>query len=73
MADAPKGSPLQMVWLVLLGLGVLIFFWFYTGAYKHAELKGIYLAPPPPVGPGGGYGPQIGKPNPNYPTNNQDQ
>ncbi len=59
MADEkkPSGGPMDMVWWVLGMLAILIFFWFYTGAYKNADLKGIFLAPPAPVGPGGSYNP----------------
>lgn len=61
MADKEvKGSPLDLLWLVGAALGTLIFFWFASGAYKNADVKGLFLAPPVPVGPGGSYGPQIG-------------
>lgn len=73
MAEEPKGSPLQLLYMVLGAMGILIFLWFASGAYKNADLKGIFLAPPAPLGPGGGYGPQIGKPNPNYTNSNQQQ
>jgi hypothetical protein len=74
MADEPKGEdPMATLLLVLAGMGVLVFLWFASGAYKNADVKGLFIAPPPPVGPGGSYGPQIGQPNPDYPTNDQTQ
>jgi hypothetical protein len=74
MADEKEaGSPFQLLWTVLAFMGILIFLWFASGAYKNADIKGLFLAPPPPVGPGGSYGPQLGEPNPNYPTNEQPQ
>ena len=73
MADEKpkKDDPMQMLLMVLGFLAVLIFLWFYTGAYKNADLRGVFISPPPPVGPGGAYGPQIGKPNPNTTNPNQ--
>lgn len=59
MADEKeKGDPMQMLWLVLGVMVILIALWFASGAYKNADLKGIFLAPPAPIGPGGAYGPQ---------------
>lgn len=48
-----------MVTVYILGglLALLIFAWFYTGGPERADLKGIFLAPPPPVGSGESYGP----------------
>jgi hypothetical protein len=67
MADeAPKGDPMKLLLTVIFFMVVLVGLWFYTGAYKNADLRGVFLAPPPPVGPGGAYGPQVGEPNPNY-------
>jgi hypothetical protein len=59
MADEkPKpGDPMELVWFVLGALAIIIGLWLYSGAYKNADLKGLFLAPPPPVGPGGSYGP----------------
>jgi hypothetical protein len=74
MADKPEaGDPMKMLWLVVATVGVLAFLWFASGAYKNADIGGLFVAPPPPVGPGGSYGPQIGSPNPNYETNQQNQ
>jgi hypothetical protein len=56
MADEPKGGgPMELLWMVLGALALLIALWFYSGAYKNADIKGLFLSPPPPVGPGGSY------------------
>ncbi len=59
MADEKeKGSPMKMLWTVLGAMAILVVLWFASGAYKNADLRGIFLAPPAPVGPGGAYGPK---------------
>lgn len=57
---------MQLLWMLLAALGLLIFFWFMSGGYENADLRGIFLAPPAPLGPGDAYGPQIGQPNEYY-------
>lgn len=43
---------------ILLGLfALLVFAWFYTGGPEKTDLRGIFLAPPAPVGSGEAYGP----------------
>lgn len=69
MADDHKkeeGSPMQLLWMVIAFMAVLITLWFYSGAYKNADLNGIFLAPPAPVGPGDAYGPEFGTTNEVY-------
>ncbi len=64
MADEKVGEdPMKLLLMVLGGMALLVFFWFMSGAYKNADLRGIFLAPPAPIGPGGAYGPQIGNPS----------
>ena len=63
MADEPETSPFQLFWMVLGFMAILIGLWFASGAYKKADLRGIFLAPPAPLGPGNAYGPQIGQPS----------
>ena len=47
--------------IFILGvIGVLIVLWFAQGAHKAADLTGLFLHPPAPVGQGGSYGPTIG-------------
>jgi hypothetical protein len=70
MAEEEKkksaGSDFEMVWFVFGGLAVLIFIWWMTGGPERADLRGIFLSPPPEVGgTGEAYGPQVGEPNPN--------
>lgn len=65
------GGPMQMLWTVLICMGILVFLWFYTGAYKNADLTGVFLAPPAPLGPGGAYGPQVGTTSDFYNNNQQ--
>ena len=62
MADeAPKGSgPVGDVIFIVAIIGVLIILWFAMGSRKAADVRGIFLHPPAPVGPGGSYGPTLG-------------
>ena len=53
------GSPWETLWMLLGGIGILVVLWVAQGA-KGADVRGIFLHPPPPVGTGGSYGPQIG-------------
>ena len=55
-----EGSPYEILWFVLGGLAVLIALWWVQGGPEKADLRGIFLAPPPPIGTGDAYGPQIG-------------
>jgi len=76
MAEEKKedgGDPMDMLWWVLGIMAIIIFFWFATGAYKNTDLRGVFLAPPAPLGPGDAYGPQIGEPNPAYTDPTQPQ
>ena len=60
MADeAPPGSPWENFLLIFGGIAVLAVLWVAQGA-RGADLRGIFLHPPAPVGQGGAYGPQIG-------------
>lgn len=63
MADKPPADPKKLLIEVLVAIGILVFLWFMSGAYKNADLRGVFLAPPAPLGPGGAYGPQIGQPS----------
>lgn len=54
--------------LSVLGMiAILIILWFANGGPSRADLRGLFLAPPAPVGPGNSYGPQVGQPNPAIP------
>lgn len=60
MADAPQESPYAIVWWLGGILGALILLWWVQGGPEKADLRGIFLAPPPPLGSGDAYGPQVG-------------
>ncbi len=62
---------MQLLLMVVGGMAVLIFLWFMAGGPGKADLRGLFLAPPAPLGPGDAYGPQIGQPNPNVTNTNQ--
>ncbi len=58
MADEkPKGNPVGDLFFILAIIVVLIVLWFATGGPERANLKGIFLSPPPPLGTGESYGP----------------
>lgn len=62
MADEkpPSGSPMQDIFLFLGFLAVLVTAWYATGGPSRADLRGIFLAPPAPLGSGDAYGPNVG-------------
>lgn len=64
MADDKGGgeSPFEILWWFGGLLGALIFLWWWQGGAERADLRGIFLAPPPPIGSGDAYGPQFGTP-----------
>lgn len=67
MADKEEGhDPMQEVWFIVGLLVVLLVLWYAQGGPKRADLRGIFLAPPPPLGSGQSYGPQLGD---QYPQN----
>lgn len=55
--DEGGGGGNRDILFLLFVFGVLLFAWFTTGAYKNADLRGIFLAPPAPIGSGEAYGP----------------
>jgi hypothetical protein len=52
-------------------LAILVILWFANGGPERADLRGMFLAPPAPMGPGNAYGPEVGQPNPMIPAANQ--
>lgn len=62
MADdhASGPGPMGDVIFIVSVIGILTVLWFATGARKAADVRGIFIHPPPPVGAGGSYGPQLG-------------
>ena len=45
--------------LFVAAIGALITLWWFTGGPSRADLRGIFLKPPPPVNSGDAYGPQL--------------
>lgn len=60
MAEEEKEDPMNLLWWVVGAFVILVALWFFAGGPGKADLRGLFLAPPPPLGPGGSYGPQIG-------------
>ncbi len=61
MAGEPEGSNAMGDALWVLGiLGILVALWFASGGPGKADLRGLFLSPPPPLGTGDAYGPQVG-------------
>lgn len=59
--EEKKGSPLEGVLFVVGVLIVLLLLlWAKGGLTNGKDLKGLFLKPPPPVGSGQVYGPQLG-------------
>lgn len=74
MAEEEKvaGQSAGQAALSILGIiAILVILWFANGGPQRADLRGMFIAPPPPVGPGNAYGPQVGQPNPNIPAANR--
>jgi len=68
MADEPKAHhPLNDLVFVVMGLVFLLILWYANGGPQRADLRGLFLKPPPPVGPGGAYGPTFGNPGTSTP------
>lgn len=55
-------SAWQIVFVFAAIMGLLIYFWYQNGGPQNADLRGVFLAPPAPVGSGDAYGPQPGTP-----------
>lgn len=61
MAEAPKPpSAAEDAFYVIGLLIILVILWFFAGGPGKADLRGLFLAPPPPLDSGNAYGPQIG-------------
>lgn len=60
MADDEKpkgGGPMSDLMFVVVGLVLLIVLWYANGGPQKADLRGIFLQPPAPLGGGNAYGP----------------
>ena len=67
MAEEKKegGQTAGQAALSILGiLAILVILWFANGGPERAEMRGMFLAPPAPIGPGTSYGLEIDQPNP---------
>ncbi len=53
-------GPLEDLIFIVGLIVVLVVLWFTYGGAKKADLRGIFIHPPAPVGQGGAYGPTIG-------------
>ncbi|MSR70594.1 hypothetical protein EXS62_00975 [Candidatus Kaiserbacteria bacterium] len=61
MADEPApGGHYDILFFVGGILLVLVALWYYNGGPQKADLRGLFLAPPAPVGTGNAYGPTPG-------------
>lgn len=61
MADEPtKGNPTEDALFFFGALAILITLWYFAGGPGKADLRGLFLAPPEPLGSGEAYGPQFG-------------
>lgn len=71
MADEHGGGVgnAEMLIFVFGGFAVLAALWYLTGGPQKADLKGLFLSPPAPLGNGSAYGPQFTNPS----TNNSQQ
>lgn len=60
MADEPKADVMgDALWFLGI-LAVLIVLWYFAGGPGKTDLRGLFLAPPAPLGSGDAYGPQFG-------------
>jgi hypothetical protein len=62
MADdkPPAHDPMNDAKFLLVGFVLLLVLWWANGGPNRADLRGIFLQPPPPVGSGNAYGPDFG-------------
>jgi len=62
MADDDKksGDPMNELYLFLGFMAILVALWYFAGGPGKADLKGLFLSPPAPLGTGEAYGPMFG-------------
>lgn len=60
MAEEPGPSATEDALFFFGILVVLVVLWFLAGGPGKADLRGLFLAPPAPLGTGDAYGPQVG-------------
>lgn len=64
MAGEPKpegGNPTADAFWFFGVLVILIGLWYFSGGPGKADLRGLFLSPPEPLGSGEAYGPQFGE------------
>lgn len=62
MAEEKKGGSAADDALWFFGiLAALIALWYFSGGPGRADLRGLFLAPPDPLGSGEAYGPTFGE------------
>ncbi len=67
MAEEKQGGSVMEEALFFVGiLAILIALWFLSGGPGKADLRGLFLAPPAPLGTGEAYGPQVGTTSQEY-------
>lgn len=65
MAEESKGpGPIADAFFIIGLLVVIGIVWVASGGPARSSLKGIFLNPPPPLGNGQSYGPQLGTTTP---------
>lgn len=63
MADEhSSGGHYEVLFFVGGILLLLVLLWYHNGGPGKTDLRGLFLAPPAPLGSGNAYGPQVGKP-----------
>lgn len=65
MADKEeKHDAMNDVYLFLGFMAMLVALWYFAGGPGKADLKGLFLSPPAPLGTGESYGPTFGSTTP---------
>jgi hypothetical protein len=59
MADeTPKTDPLKDLYFFLAIVVIIVILWYASGGASRADLRGILLSPPQPLGSGNSYNPE---------------
>ena len=65
--EAPEGGgAMGTAVFVFGGFILLVIVWYLSGGAERADLRGIFLQPPTPLGGGDAYGPEFGSSTPTY-------
>ena len=73
MADEKPtgGGPMSDLMFMVVGLVLLLVLWYANGGPQRADLRGIFLQPPAPLGTGQAYGPDVASSTTDYSNTNQ--